>query len=738
MSIGGILGAAVGGVVGFFIGGPTGALYGASIGFGVGSFLDPISPDVPAPGSPAPDEAVMKSTVGDPCGDVCGTAKITGHLLAYGNEKSVPIYQETSTSGGKGGPPEPQPQITGYDYYMSWQLGICEGPIDTLHAIYRGDDLLWEGPLNKPTSTGKETISISGFGSIDFYFGTDDQVANSGVASIIGDSTLNSPLRHFCWAFMNNCKIGNYPRTPTLHFVVSKIPDVPYILSTSIQTYDMVPMAVTYYILKTMCGLPASWLNDTDFGIVDNTLRFEYRGISVFFKDSVPALTYLNGILSHVDAILRYGSDGQFHPKLIRDDYTVASIPTIDEDDLLDDISLTRPSWIGTVNEIKVQYTEIYNVTRSKDPTYTIWSSGINNALKLSTNHLNGNRIYEFTSDIGDYGDYQYTEIDLNDGVLAQRADGSVWVWGNNFTGQVGTGGQVVLVTPTEITAWKNKGIQNLDMGINISAVLFNDGSLFFSGDEPFPTGASIGTVYEWTETGSDKFFTHMDLVSGSGLAVGLNGELYVIGSGGYNGFFPTKPTDWTLYDYNNGGSPDGPAQQLCTKVYRDNSLHSSIVLCGTTAWVLGDGDHSGVGYDTGNRPFVALSGSWSQFAISQPATFGIKTNGELWAWGINNNNILGIGDPDVNAKYPTPVLVNQGPFSYIELTNSFIFAIDEDGVAWGAGYTDDAEGYGVNSPSAGLIWQSDTLVQLPLLGDIATEKIYKMVQGEDGAFIFT
>jgi hypothetical protein len=46
---------------------------------------------------------------------------------------------------------------------------------------------------------------------------------------------------------------------------------------------------------------------------------------------------------------LRYGTDGKFHPKLI------------DEDVMLDEPSFDRRSWIDTLNEMKVQYSELFN-----------------------------------------------------------------------------------------------------------------------------------------------------------------------------------------------------------------------------------------------------------------------------------------------------------------------------------------------------------------------------------------
>lgn len=358
MSIGGIIGAVAGGIIGFILGGPTGALYGMSLGYSLGSYIDPVTPDVPTPGAPLPVGAeIMSTTIGDPLPDLVGTAKITGHLLCFGKERTDTIY--TEVEGAKGGD-DPDPYISGYEYYMSWAVGIVAGPIDTLYTIYKGEDeVVWEGELNLPVSGGQETITLEGMGSAILYFGTDDQIANSDVGDIIGDVTINSPFRHFCWCFFDDCNIGNFNRCPTMKFVLRKSPEIAFSEDNIIQTYDYNPMHAIWYILHNLAGLPESWLHAADFTSAASTLNAEDRGICCLFHAQQNALSYIETINAHIDGIVRYGSDGKFHPKLIRDDYVDDDLLLIDENVMLDDPSFKRKSWLDTVNEMKVQYTEI-------------------------------------------------------------------------------------------------------------------------------------------------------------------------------------------------------------------------------------------------------------------------------------------------------------------------------------------------------------------------------------------
>ena len=356
MSLGGLIGGVVGGIIGFFI--PViGPLYGAAIGFSLGLAIDPITPDVPVAGVPLPvGSQIMLSEIGGPLPDLVGTGQITGHLLCFGKERAEAIM--TEVEGGKGGS-SPDPYVSGYKYYMSWAVGIVAGPVDILYTIYRNEDIVWEGELELPASGGQETIVIEGMGSAIFYFGTADQVANSDVGELIGDETLNSPYRHFCWCFFDDCYIGEYNRCPTMKFVLGKYPVIAFSADNVIQTYDYNPMHAIWYIFHDLAGLPETWLHTADFLSAATVLADETRGICCLFMQQQNALNYLEAINNHIDGIIRYGSDGKFHPKLIREDYTVDDLPLIDEDKMLEDPTLNRKSWIDTVNEMKVQYTEL-------------------------------------------------------------------------------------------------------------------------------------------------------------------------------------------------------------------------------------------------------------------------------------------------------------------------------------------------------------------------------------------
>jgi len=255
-----IAGGVIGGIIGFVVSGynPMGAWVGFSIGMGLGSIIDPMTPDVPAPGDPMTDLEIMTNVEGIPIPEVLGTTKMTGNLLYYGNNYRVELTDEVEGGGsGGGGGSE---YVTGYEYYLSWAMGFCMGPIDTIYTVYKEDKVVWSGAINRPESGAGITIGLfssyatlpsyyfnpdgtfntsytveAGYepafiGLLDFYFGTDTQSANSTLGNLmLDDGAISSLVYNLaylrqCWGFFRDNKIGSYNRAPTMKIVVKKCP----------------------------------------------------------------------------------------------------------------------------------------------------------------------------------------------------------------------------------------------------------------------------------------------------------------------------------------------------------------------------------------------------------------------------------------------------------------------------------------------------------------------------------
>ena len=715
MSIGGLIGGVVGGIVGFFIGGPAGILYGAAIGFSLGLAIDPITPDVPVAGTPLPvGSQVMLSEIGGPLPDLVGTGQITGHLLCFGNERVETIM--TEVPGGKGGG-SPDPYVSGYKYYMSWAVGIVAGPVDKLYTIYRNEDVIWEGELNLPASGGQETIVIDGMGSAIFYFGTADQIANSKVGALIDDETFNSPYRHFCWCFFDDCYIGEFNRCPTMKFVLGKYPVIAFSAHNIIQTYDYNPMHTIWYALHDLAGLSESWLHTEDFAAAALTLANETRGICCLFTQQQNTLDYLESVNNHIDGIIRYGSDGKFHPKLIRDDYVVDDLPLIDENVMLEEPTLNRKSWIDTINEMKVQYTELIkpygNLYGSGDNEYNqlgiddfpIGSIDYVSVLagswsKIATGYLHSMAIkndgtlwatgYNVDGQLG-LGDNEYryefvqvgSDTDWDQIVcgsyytFAIKLNGEVWATGFNDYGELGLGDTTERNTFTQVSI---TNFEKVACGYESTLIIKTDGTLWGAGDNScgqLGMGA-VGNVTTFTQIGSDT--DHATVTCGElhSAIIKDDGSLYTTGYNPYGELGLGDDVDRNVFTL----VGTGWNKVACSSYY------TVAIKTDGTLWGAGDNDlgQIGLGATASADSFTQIGSDsdWTSIECGVDSTYVTKTNGEVWGTGSNQFGKLGIGNYDSKIKTLQKIdeswtLTSGGRYHHM--------ALKSDGTIWAVGY---------------------------------------------------
>ena len=160
-SVGQAVGGIVGGVVGFFT--PLGPVYGAQIGMMVGGVLDPPRTEGPR----LEDLTTQTSVYGAFIPRLYGTTAVTGNVLWIQGDK---LIEHSVESGGKGGP-----VVTNFEYFATFAVGLCEGPIDGVRRIWIGGQLWYDAG-----SDDLSTIIASNEAAALFtiYTGTDTQLAD--------------------------------------------------------------------------------------------------------------------------------------------------------------------------------------------------------------------------------------------------------------------------------------------------------------------------------------------------------------------------------------------------------------------------------------------------------------------------------------------------------------------------------------------------------------------------------
>lgn len=315
----------------------------------------------------------------------------------------------------------------------------------------------------------------------------------------------------------------------------------------------------------------------------------------------------------------------------------------------------------------------------------TLWSTGINTSGFLGIgNYTNKNT---FTQ-IGVDSNWQSVSAGGSH-VLAIKTDGTLWAWGANTEGQLGNGTTTMSNVPIQIgsdTNWQSVAAG----GYYFSAAIKTNGTLWVWGNDSYgqlgngivtnhtSIPVQIGTDTNWNKISAGQYHV---------LALKNNGSLWGWGdnSAGNIGIGSTTPvyvptqigieTDW---------------QKISASTFASYAIKSN-----GTLWSWGYNSNGQLGDGTTvqkNIPTQVGSGTTWQFisgSLGYYYAVGIKNDGSLWSWGINNFGVLGDGtsiqrvsptavncpaslsldnfNTQIIAVYPNP---NQGVFSILNHEN--------------------------------------------------------------------
>jgi alpha-tubulin suppressor-like RCC1 family protein len=270
------------------------------------------------------------------------------------------------------------------------------------------------------------------------------------------------------------------------------------------------------------------------------------------------------------------------------------------------------------------------------------------------------------------------------------RANGSLWTWGRNINGQLGDGTTTNRPTPGQVgtaTSWVSVAATTATA---VTAAVQANGTLWTWGNNPSGqlgdgttntrlAPGQVGTATKWASVSPAK---------GGGflLAVQTNGTLWGWGNNSTSQF-----GDGTTTDRLTPGQIGAATSWVSAAAANSYSL--GIQADGTLwAWGLNTNGQLGDGTTTSRSTpgQVGAGTTWASVTAGDSHTVALRADGTLWAWGLNANGQLGDGTT-TSRPVPTQVGTDSNWLS-VEAGVSYTLAVKLDGSLWAWGLNNNGQ----------------------------------------------
>jgi alpha-tubulin suppressor-like RCC1 family protein len=241
---------------------------------------------------------------------------------------------------------------------------------------------------------------------------------------------------------------------------------------------------------------------------------------------------------------------------------------------------------------------------------------------------------------------------------IALKSDGTIWSWGLNDVGELGDNTQVHRSSPVQEvlanTLWKQ-----ITVGSGHSGAVRTNGTLWMWG---WNAAGQLGTNDRTnrlspSQIGSDTTWSLIAAGYDHSAAIKTDGTLWAWGQN-FEG----------ALGFNTGGTgtnKSSPVQEILAntlwKMVACGQYYTAAIRTDGTLWTWGFNGQGQLGINSlvhRSSPVQTIAGGTNWLSVDlQWHTMAIKTDGTLWAWGRNTNGELGFNDR-TNRSSPTQVPV--------------------------------------------------------------------------------
>lgn len=308
-----------------------------------------------------------RSKHGDPVPLIWGTVRQKSPIVAwYGDFTPIPITQKMKT-----GLFNSKRVTTGYRNYIGIDCVLCLGPNVKLRKIWADTYQVWAGnasygdiSISLPELFGGDSEGGGIEGTLTFYDGNFNPPQDPYLLSKIGS---NVPAYNgFARALFKGFYIGTSTTPKAFSFELSRITSGLHATYSAMPNgYDVNPMEIIYDMITQKWGrfgTSSSELDLTSFIACAQTLYTEGLGMSLIVQSSVTGKDVLEEVMRIADGILYQDpSTSKIVAKLIRQDYTIGSLPIFDESSISSLTNFKKTTWDSTFNQCRVSFKDRAN-----------------------------------------------------------------------------------------------------------------------------------------------------------------------------------------------------------------------------------------------------------------------------------------------------------------------------------------------------------------------------------------
>ena len=329
----------------------------------------------------------------------------------------------------------------------------------------------------------------------------------------------------------------------------------------------------------------------------------------------------------------------------------------------------------------------------------TLWGWGLNTYGNLGQGNLTS---YSSPVQVGALATWKqvatgdtYNGTNPNyDYTLAVDVTNKLWAWGYNALGQLGTSNITNYSSPVQVGAMTNwsqvtTGANGNSFAIKTDGTLWGwghnqYGGLGTSNTTNYSSPVQVGALTNWSSVAGSSSTTNNNTV-----AIKTNGTLWSWGTGSLGATSsPIQVGALTTWKQVSCGSTHTMA------VKTDGTLWGWCQVSGNPYGQLGTGD-----INSYSSPVqIGALTTWSLVSCDSASSFAIKSDGSLWSWGYNNKGQLSTGDTN---NYSSPVQIgslvnwnsifcNSGSIKATQITGNLL--------SWGNNATSGLLGQGSNT----------------------------------------